>query len=282
MAVGSNGLASGVVVTTHDGGATWLSATTPTGAIAMSSVVCTGPNAALASTVCTALVSSGTVTWSSRTTDFGHTWTQMGNLPASFVAAGKLDCDGAGSCLVPGYVPTTAGHGAGAIALSPDGGQTWTGASVPSGTGVLQSATCLNGTLCLAAGSTSTTVSDVVPAHGTVLRSADGGHTWVTVSGAVPVDDVYGLDCPTRRVCAMVGTEWSGTPELGSGAVGHSVDGGTTFTAAPTAYVPITLTAIACPSVATCLAVGGDTIARVALPAAQSKRPSQALNPLRG
>ena len=177
LAVGSNGSSSGVVVVTHDGGAHWDSATTPTGAIAVESLLCDGL------TECTALVSNGTAVWSARTTDFGQTWTQLGNLPSSFVADGALSCVPGGACLVPGYTPTSAGHGQGALAVSSDGGQTWADATVPSSTGVLQAAECPTTSLCLASGSTSTTVSDVSAAQGELLASTDGGMTWTAANG---------------------------------------------------------------------------------------------------
>ena len=266
MAVGSNGLSSGVVVTTDDAGKHWLSATTPTGAVTMTSVEC----AEVAD--CTALVSNGTVTWSAQTTDFGETWTQEGNLPASFVATGALTCTPAGPCLVPGYVPTSASHGSGAIAISHDGGKTWAAASVPSGIGTLQSTACLSTSICLAGGSTSTTVSDVVPAAGLLLRSADGGSTWATVAGTVPVDDVYDLACPSAEVCAMVGTKWQGNPAVSSGVVAQSKDGGSSFKVSTAAYVPLSLTALSCPTTAACVAVGGDSVARVRLIAPPAPR----------
>jgi photosystem II stability/assembly factor-like uncharacterized protein len=258
LAVGTNGSSSGVAVVTHDGGAHWASATTPPGALAVQSVDCIG----LAG--CTALVSNGTAVWSARTTDFGQTWTQMGNLPSSFVTAGALFCVSGGACLVPGYVPTSAGHGQGGLALSRDGGQTWTGASVPAGTGVLQAVECPSTSLCLASGSTSTTVSDVAAAQGLLLRSADGGSTW-SVATAPPVDDGYGVACPSAQLCALVGANWEGNPAVAAGAVAQSRDGGSEFSLSPAAYTPITLTAVACPSTAACVAVGGNVVARITL-----------------
>ena len=118
---------------------------------------------------------------------------------------------------------------------------------------------------------TATTVSDIVPAKGELLRSADGGHTWEPTTGAVPVDDVYGVACPSATQCAMVGTKWYGLPAVGTGAVAQSIDGGLTFRESKTAYAPITLTALSCPSVSVCIAVGGDTVARLTL--LQPKRP---------
>jgi hypothetical protein len=250
-----------VVLTTRDAGATWVPAAVPAGALAMSGVQCTG------TADCVAIVSDGTDDWSARSADFGHTWQQEGNLPAGFQGARDVSCLVGGSCLVAGYTATTTGHGQGAVAISPDGGQTWQAANLPAGQGELQNATCSTVTICLAVGSTSTTVSDVVPAKGTLLDSVDGGHTWVPSVSAPPVDDIYGIACPVTRVCAVVGTRWVGHPAVGTGAVAHSSDGGVSFTPSTAAYVPLTLTALSCPSALTCLAVGGDITARIALPA---------------
>ena len=262
MAVGSNGASlpgSGVVVSTTDAGATWSVATTPQNALVVSSVTCASP------ADCTVVVSDGTSTWSAHSADFGHSWVQEGNLPALFLPGNELTCMTGGTCLDAGYVPSSNGHGEGAVAVSADGGQTWALATVPAGLGVLQSTACLSASVCLVAGTTATTVSDIVPAKGELLRSADGGHTWAPVTGAVPVDDVYGMACPSTTQCAMVGTKWVGFPAVGTGAVAQSIDAGGTFRSSATAYVPITLTAVVCPSTVACVAVGGDTVARVAL-----------------
>jgi hypothetical protein len=262
MAVGSNGASlpgSGVVITTSDAGATWSPAVTPQNALVVSSVTCASP------IDCTAIVSDGTSTWSAHSADFGQTWQQEGNLPAGFLPGNDITCVAGGTCIDAGYTPTTNGHGQGAVAVSADGGQSWALASVPTGTGVLQSTACLSATDCLAAGTTGTTVSDVVPAKGELLHSADGGHTWVPSTGTLPVDDVYGLACPSAEQCAMVGTTWTGFPAVGTGGVAESTDAGLTFVSSPTSYVPITLTAVDCPSTSGCIAVGGDTVARLTL-----------------
>jgi photosystem II stability/assembly factor-like uncharacterized protein len=264
MAVGSNGASlpgSGVVITTSDAGATWSPAASPQNALVVSSVTCASP------TDCTAIVSDGTSTWSAHSADFAQTWQQEGDLPAGFLPGNDITCIAGGVCIDAGYVPTTNGHGQGAVAVSADGGQTWALASVPSGTGVLQSTACLSPTDCLAAGTTGTTVSDVVPAKGALLHSTDGGHTWVPSSGTstLPVDDVYGLACPSDDQCAMVGTKWVGSPAVDAGGVAESTDAGLTFRSSPTSYVPITLTSVACPSASRCMAVGGNTVVRLRL-----------------
>jgi hypothetical protein len=284
IAVGSNGASlpgSDIVYTTSDSGTVWSSAAAPPGALDMRSVQCASVSD------CTAIVSSGSFFTTAHTTDFAKTWQTEGNLPTGFSGAGNLWCSAAGTCLVAGYVPTTAGHGQGAVALSTDGGQSWALATVPVGVGVLESAVCPTATTCLAAGTTGTTVSDVVPAQGELLRSTDGGHTWTTTvaspssttsttstsattkaSGGVvtfPVDNVFGIACPSARVCAVVGTKWSGQPVVATGAVAESSDGGATFAAASSAYVPLGLSALSCPTSAGCVAIGGDTVARVTL-----------------
>ena len=262
LAVGSNGASlpgSGVVITTSDAGATWSPVASPQNALVVSSVTCASP------VDCTAIVSDGTSTWSAHSADFGQSWQQEGDLPSGFLPGNDVTCIAGGTCIDAGYVPTTNGHGQGAVAVSADGGQTWALASVPAGTGVLQSTACLSPSDCLAAGTTGTTVSDVVPAKGELLRSADGGHTWVPSSSPLPVDDVYGLACPSDDQCAMVGTTWAGSPAVGTGGVAESTDAGLTFRSARTSYVPITLTAVDCPSASGCIAVGGDTVARLTL-----------------
>jgi photosystem II stability/assembly factor-like uncharacterized protein len=262
MAVGSNGASlpgSGVVVTTTDAGATWSPALSPPSALAVSSVACASP------TECTVIVTDGTVSWSDQSSDLGQSWQQKGGLPSPFLAGNDLTCVPGGSCLVAGYVPTSNGHGEGAVALSADGGQTWALAKVPAGIGLLQSVACLSVFECLAGGTTNTTVSDVVPAKGELLSSTDGGHTWQTSARPVPVDDVFGVACPSARQCAMVGTRWFGFPAIATGAVAQSLDGGQTFRISPTAYTPITLTAVSCPTTTGCVAVGEDTVARLTL-----------------
>ncbi|HEY1443711.1 MAG TPA: hypothetical protein VGF51_02340 [Acidimicrobiales bacterium] len=262
IAVGSNGGSlpgSGVVLATTNAGATWNPVVAPTGALTVMTVSCSS------ATECLALVNDGSLVWSATTTDFGQAWQRDGNLPSLFRAGDDLSCSGSGPCLVAGSVPTGTGTGEGAVALSPDGGQTWSLASVPNGIGVLRSATCSNSSRCLAAGSTSSSVNNVVPAKGALLDSADGGRTWQPVTGQPPVEDVFDIECPTGTVCAMVGTVWKGTPAVGTGAVAQSGDAGTTFHLSSAAYVPLTLTALSCPSATTCFAAGGDSVARITL-----------------
>jgi hypothetical protein len=265
MAVGSDAAGSDLVLTTRDGGTAWSQDSAPSNAVAITAVTCEGIG------LCVAIATNGTTLWSSRSTDFGASWQQAGDLPASFQGATGLQCNADGSCLVAGYVMTSAGQGAGALALSGDSGQTWASATVPTGVGLLQTVACATSTTCLAAGTSSTTVNSASPAKGQLLQSVDGGHTWAAAP-VPPVDDAYGLDCPSARQCALVGTDWAGNPAVETGAVAQSNDGGQTFTPSSSAYVPLALSAVSCPTSAACVAVGGDTLARVRLQPPASSR----------
>jgi photosystem II stability/assembly factor-like uncharacterized protein len=266
MAVGSTASVSGpgLVLTTRNGGLRWDQATIPSGAFALTAVECSNVHD------CRAIFNNGIGDILARTTDFGRTWQSEGTLPAGFQNARDLSCRH-GVCLVAGDTPTSTGHAQGAIAFSGDGGLTWMAAKVPTGIGVLQGSVCATQPRCLAAGTTSTTVSDVVPAKGELLQSRDGGRSWALSPSIPPVNDVFGIACPLAQVCAMVGTNWVGHPSLGTGAVALSGNGGKVFAAASAAYVPLSLTALSCPTDLGCVAVGGDVLARVTLPAISPK-----------
>jgi photosystem II stability/assembly factor-like uncharacterized protein len=262
IAVGSTGTTSGgsIVVTTLDGGTTWTQAPSPVNSYGISAVNCASVHQ------CTAVVNGGLIFQTATTADFGQTWQLAGNLPGGFQGVTSMFCRADGTCLLAGFTPTTAGHGQGAIVYSLDRGQTWSSAMVPTGLGVLQGATCSSESDCLAVGSTSTNISDVVAADGELLTSADGGKTWVRSASTPPVDDIEGIACPGPSECAMVGAEWPSTTSTAHGSVAVSSNAGVTFKTSSTAYVPLPLAALTCPSTVSCIGVGGATLARIALP----------------
>ena len=262
MAVGSDGSSpgTGIVVRTLNAGARWSPATAPPNALVVTDITCAG------SQQCMAVIVGATSTWSALSTDFGTSWQTGGALPASFSPAGQLTCTPEGTCLVAGSVPTGNGHGQGAVAITVDNGQTWALATVPAGTGLLRSVACPSKSTCLAAGTTSTTLSSIVASRGDMLRSLDAGHTW-TASVAPPLDDVDALGCPSAQRCVMVGGRWVGLPAISVGAVATSTDAGGTFSPAQAAYAPLPLVAVDCPTASRCVAAGGDTLARITLPA---------------
>ena len=99
---------------------------------------------------------------------------------------------------------------------------------------------------CVAAGTTTTTVSDIVPAKGELCAAADGGHTGWQRPGSLPVDDVYGVACPSAR-SAPWGTKWVGFPAIGTGRSPRASTAGSPPATSSSAYVPISLTALVVP-----------------------------------
>jgi hypothetical protein len=166
--------------------------------------------------------------------------------------------------------------------ISENGGATWTASDVPAKTGLLQSAVCATVTSCVAAGTTSTTVSAVVPARGELLTSLDSGHTWTRLPATQSIDDVFGIACPAPRICAMVGTRWIGHPAIGAGGVAQSRNGRNSFTASTTEYTPLPLTALACLSARACVGVGGNTVARITLTKTKPPASSPPTTPVGG
>jgi photosystem II stability/assembly factor-like uncharacterized protein len=269
MAVGSTGSVTGgsVVVTTRDGGATWTQASSPAGTYGISAVMCVSVHQ------CTAIVNGGLILQAAQTTDFGQTWQIAGNLPGGFQGDTHLSCGADGTCLLAGFTPTTTGHGQGAIVYSLNGGQSWANADVPIGLGVLQAAACSSGTECLAVGSTSTNVSDLVAADGELLTSSDGGQSWARSLVPPPINVIDDVACPGPTVCALVGAQWSGAPAVATGSVAVSAKRVASFHTASSAYIPLPLAAVACPSAVSCIAVGGVTLARISLPTPAVTRP---------
>lgn len=262
MAVGLSATATaGIVLTTSDGGESWQEEPTPTGAISIEGVQCSRAAG------CTVIAGDGTTFWSAHSADLGRTWQRDGDLPGGLEDPDNLSCVTTVSCLVTGFTTTTAGHGQGSIVRTTDGGATWTTAHMPEGTGLLHDAVCATVSSCMAVGTTSSTVSAVLPARGSLLESDDGGLTWHRSATTQPIDDIYAIECATAQRCVAAGTRWIGKPAIGTGAVARSIDGTAHFTELRAEYIPLALTALACPTALHCIAVGNDTVARIAFPA---------------
>ena len=182
------------------------------------------------------------------------------------MSAAGLTCSSPTSCLAAGFSPTGPGRGSGAIASTIDAGTTWTAVTLPTGVGILRGITC-NAATCLAAGTPSTATTGFVPAAGQLVASADGGQTWALVTTAIPHDDAFGTACPNAKTCVVVGTNWVGnTQPAPTGGIVATLDGGNLWRPATLKFDPVGLSAIACPAVNSCMAVGGDVLVHVTLP----------------
>ncbi len=255
------GLPVGAVLTTADGGRTWTPLPAPASSVDLAGVAC---RTALA---CVALATDGTTYWAATTTDGGRIWQRAGDLPAGFGGAGGLTCPRPGLCLVAGYTAVAPGKGAGAVAVSNDGGAAWKVATLPAGTGLLHTVACLRAGPCLAAGTTSTTDTDLLPAPGALLTSSDGGATFEARRSPPAMDDAFGLACTGPARCVLVGTVWtSDTDPVPTGSVLLTDDGGLHWRHVASRFVPVGLIGVACPTPTACVAAGNDVVAQVALP----------------
>jgi hypothetical protein len=261
MAVGAvtqpSGL--GVVVETDDGGARWVQENAPTSSIDVTGVSCSADDD------CIVMASDGTTLFSATTEDGGTVWQRNGNLPTGFTGPGDIDCAVPSVCEVAGYLPSTPGHGTGAIATTSNGGASWSLATVPSGIGLLHAVTCSANDACLAVGTTSTTASDVALGHALVL-STDDRLNWVLEHEPSSIDDIFGASCDDEYACAVVGTVWvPSAPPTPTVGIATTTSGGFSWTKPTTLYLPTGLDAVDCLSPTTCLAAGGNVLARITL-----------------
>jgi photosystem II stability/assembly factor-like uncharacterized protein len=259
----------GAVLQTSDGGRSWQSVDAPSGSVDLVGVTC------ITADQCTVLATDGSSYWTATTTDGGSVWQRQGNLPAGFSGPSDISCPTAQSCIVAGYTSPTAGKGVGAVATTTDGGADWTLSDVPSGTGLLHGVSCPTIEHCVAVGTVSTTATDVALGKAVILNSDDGGQSWQLAGGPPGVDDAFAVSCPTVQLCATVGTVWTPTnPPTPIGGVVTSSDGGATWLTPRSLYLPVGLVSVDCASARSCVAVGNDSIVRIALP-----RPSEGQGP---
>ncbi len=263
MAVGylAGAQLAGTAVTTSDGGRRWHTVTAPAGATELVGVGCRGAGR------CLVLATDGSALWSATTLDFGSSWQRAGTLPAGFAGAGGVSCPDTATCLTAGYVPTGPGHGGGAIAVTTDGGASWQPAAVPTGTGLLHGVACTDDRTCVAVGTSSTTTSGIAPDKGTVVTSSGGLATFGVARAPSTIGDVFGVSCHRPASCAAVGIAWtSASPPAPIAGVVTTLDGGSAWRTPRSRYVPSGLAGVDCPTATSCIAVGGDVIARLTLP----------------
>jgi len=259
-AINGSGQLLGGVLATADGGRSWHSLAAPSGAVDLVGVSCTTAQR------CMVLATDGSTYWSETTADGGRIWQRGGGLPAGFGGASGVTCTSSGTCLVAGYTSASPGKGTGAIAFSVDAGTGWAAASVPTGIGLLHDVSCGSALNCIAVGTLATSSTDVTPGRGAILTSEDGGQTWASVPPPPGVNDAFGVSCPTAKRCATVGTVWAPTnPPTPIGGVVTSRDGGASWKTPRAVYIPVGLVSVDCPVATSCVAVGNDVAARIAL-----------------
>jgi photosystem II stability/assembly factor-like uncharacterized protein len=224
-----------MIVTSGDGGATWLLQNQTGDDEEMRGIICPSSDTCLA----TGLYGDVLISH-----DAGLTW-QRHMVGAGIGTLYSVACATSSTCVAVGSSYNSSLNGA--IAVSTDGGVTWhsryiaTKAGLPTG---LFTVTCPTSTSCLAAGIEST-----------ILTSADGGMNWTQrdTFGTDSPFDLLSIACPTPTSCLAVGEE---------GTILVSADGGATWHRSSYHPNPIgsnlpSLDAITCPTHTTCVVVGG-------------------------
>ncbi len=268
LAVGTGPGGGPAVAATADG-RHWLARSAPAGLGNLLSVSCWG--AGRCATVGSA--SSGFVV--ATTADGGGTWTPGGPLPPGVGAPGAVSCRTA-HCVLAGWVVDGPGQASGVVAISDDGGATWQSATLPAATGVLHGAACPSASICLAAGTTATATTNLVPGRGVLLASSDDGAAWRPGTAPAELGDGFALSCATAHVCVAAGAGWPPGQAAPVGAVAATGDGGRSWWSPPARYLGVPLTSVSCPVVTSCLAVGGGSLVRIELPArAPTNRPAR-------
>jgi photosystem II stability/assembly factor-like uncharacterized protein len=228
---------SGTIVRTTNGGGNWTMQTAGTSGF-LHAVSCTDAN------TCTA-VGAGTIL---RTTDGGVTWTPQSS-PTQYI--NDVSCTDASTCTAVGSW--------GKIVRTTDAGVTWSIQSSGTPTdryGV--SYTHLSAVSCPEA-NTCTAVGNQVGNPGWILRTTDGGTTWITQSSGFDnaSEELYDIFCSDANTCTATGYS----------VIVRTTDGGATWTRQQVSDtnnlfvgLNIPLLGVSCSDANTCTAVGAAIV----------------------
>ncbi len=156
-----------------------------------------------------------------------------------------VSCPESSTCVAVGS--TASGNAL--IETTHDAGGSWHRPSLGSSLPVLDAVSCADDQDCVAGG-----------ASGTVLSTTDGGVAWTT-STVSDIRAINAISCPTDDDCWATTTQASG----GLAPILATTDGGKTWASEPWAIpgsengmflLNVTLDAVSCPSVSTCVVAG--------------------------
>ncbi len=261
VAVGQSNQSFGgqaIAIATTDGGQLWAQAPTPAAMLDIVSVSC------LANGHCIAVGTTAMGSAALISTTSGQTWEQVGALPPSMSGTSSISCTGELDCWVTGHAAVASGRVAGAMAVTADGGTTWTAVTLPAGIGYLSGISCVaqaptaRGTATRAAtvlptspSSSSVSTSSSVPTSSSSPTSSSVPTTSSTPSPTVGEPDV---------TCTAVGStaDTLESTRSGHGVILTSDDGGATWTNQNVNSLSASLAGVSCPAVGECVAVGSS------------------------
>lgn len=213
------------------------------------------------------------------TTDGGARFTTSASPPGESMV--NLACPTARDCVAVGARnrdrSARYANEPGVVAITHDGGATWSSATLPQNQGLFPPLTCVDTNHCYTLGQfiatrfhggSFSTASDL-------LASADGGRTWTVrrLPASLPTPQLFGLACASDRTCYASGTEdipqhfAGGAVNESSAMVLTTSNGGLTWsrvTFATPAQTPrgmdidafMAIGEIQCPRPGTCVALG--------------------------
>ncbi len=280
VAVGETTFKTGMVLTSSDGGSTWSQHNVPAGVGTLAAVACPAANTCTAVGGTTAIsTADGGATWNTATvgnvafdavscpsttqcvaggsapasgstcpsgatystTDGGHTWADTPT--PCFVPAG-ISCPSAADCVAVGS-RAGAGVTTGEILRSADAGRTWqSGYQLARGGTQLSAVTCPTSQVCVAVGNAPTQA---------VLRSGDGGATWVRQLPHGPATRSWFLavSCASEADCQAAG---AGMPV-------STADSGGSWSVRGSSNDITKILGISCPTATSCVGVAWDALA---------------------
>jgi hypothetical protein len=258
-AVGQTASGLAAIVTTADGGRAWTQVPAPAGILDADTVSClpSGRCVAVGSSAggLTALVSASPLAG----------WIAGGALPATISNGTGVSCTDTDDCWVAGYASTDGDHGTGAVALTTDGGSTWSPVVTPTGIGFLSAVSCLPGPVAGGAlpspATTAPSPTSSVPGTGSATSAVPT--TVPTTTTTTPATTTTPTTAPVGVAgvrCTVVGTTsttLSGA-RSGHGVVLTSDNGGAVWSSQQISTTAATFRDVSCPAVGSCVAVGSS------------------------
>jgi hypothetical protein len=251
-----------MIIGTVDGGSVWSQEPTLPDILDLTAVTCRsdGRCVAIGSTA------TGVVALASATT--GSAWSQEGSLPANTTGATDISCSDDQTCWVTAHTAVDLDHVSGTVAVSVDGGASWSALTMPPGIGYLNGISCLNGSTTGAGALPTTTVAPTtpVPAPSGATTASTTASTTAPTTTVAPATTAPAVTTPPTGVaganCTVVGTTantLNGT-RTGHGLLLTSENGGASWSVKPVSATSASLADVSCTAIGSCVAVG-DSVA---------------------